>query len=153
MIFSESVLQFFRRNGKASRQFHMKGKLSLCERHGHKDEIRKCKRHSARQSSETGTETCRRKTHLYSYRRGSESLGRSSGYKKMLNERNKIIINKFSKGTSVENLAEMFYLTPETIKKSYIQKRREIKWNLKMYLNFSLILYPNFMKNIGPRVE
>ena len=43
--------------------------------------------------------------------------GEASGYREKLNKRNSLICNKYSVGRSILEIAEEFYLSPETVKK------------------------------------
>ena len=43
--------------------------------------------------------------------------GEASGYREKLNKRNSLICNRYSAGRSILEIAEEFYLSPETIKK------------------------------------
>ncbi len=52
-----------------------------------------------------------------------KSWGEVSGYKHILNQRNRDIRNKFVEGASANELAEQFYLAPETIKKIVYTKK------------------------------
>jgi len=49
--------------------------------------------------------------------------GEASGYKHALSQRNRDIRNKFVEGASADELAAMFYLAPETIKKIVYTKK------------------------------
>ena len=46
-----------------------------------------------------------------------EGWGEASGYREKLNRRNSAILNRYSAGASIMEIAEEFYLSPETIKK------------------------------------
>ncbi len=52
-----------------------------------------------------------------------KAWGEASGYKRVLNQRNRDIRNKFVEGASANELAEQFYLAPETIKKIVYTKK------------------------------
>ena len=43
--------------------------------------------------------------------------GEASGYREKLNKRNSLVCNRYSAGRSVLEIAEEFYLSPETVKK------------------------------------
>ena len=43
--------------------------------------------------------------------------GEASGYREKLNKRNSLICNRYSAGKSILEIAEEFYLSPETVKK------------------------------------
>jgi hypothetical protein len=43
--------------------------------------------------------------------------GEASGYREKLNKRNSLICNRYSAGRSILEIAEEFYLSPETVKK------------------------------------
>lgn len=43
--------------------------------------------------------------------------GEASGYREKLNKRNSLICNRYSSGRSILEIAEEFYLSPETVKK------------------------------------
>ena len=47
----------------------------------------------------------------------TKSWGDASGYRDRLNKRNALIRSRYSAGQSVLEIAEAFYLSPETIKK------------------------------------
>ncbi len=51
-----------------------------------------------------------------------KSWGELSGYRKELYERNKIIMNKYQNGVSIEELAEEYYLSVYAIRKIIYQK-------------------------------
>ncbi|WP_197029589.1 CD3324 family protein [Butyrivibrio sp. AE3004] len=59
----------------------------------------------------------------------AKGWGEASGYRKRLNKRNSIICNRYSAGHSIMEIAEEFYLSPETIKKLVYGK----KVNLPMF--------------------
>ena len=46
-----------------------------------------------------------------------EGWGEASGYREKLNKRNNAILNRYSAGSSIMEIAEEFFLSPETIKK------------------------------------
>ena len=52
--------------------------------------------------------------------------GEASGCRKKLNKRNATICARYSAGKSVNELAEEFYLSPETIKKIVYGKKKEL---------------------------
>lgn len=56
-------------------------------------------------------------------------IGEASGYRDRLNKRNAMICNRYSAGHSIMEIAEEFYLSPETIKKLVYGK----KVNLPMF--------------------
>ncbi|WP_029231377.1 CD3324 family protein [Butyrivibrio sp. VCB2006] len=59
----------------------------------------------------------------------SKGWGEASGYRDRLNKRNAMICNRYSAGHSIIEIAEEFYLSPETIKKLVYGK----KVNLPMF--------------------
>lgn len=62
-----------------------------------------------------------------------KSWGEQSGYRKQLRKRNRMIINKFKYGVSVEELSKEYFLSEETVKKIvYAKKKAE-----------ELIFYPH----------
>ena len=52
-----------------------------------------------------------------------EGWGEASGYREKLNRRNSAILNRYSAGASIMEIAEEFYLSPETIKKIVYGKK------------------------------
>ncbi len=52
-----------------------------------------------------------------------EGWGEASGYREKLNKRNSAILNRYSAGTSIMEIAEEFFLSPETIKKIVYGKK------------------------------
>ncbi len=52
-----------------------------------------------------------------------EGWGEASGYREKLNKRNSAILNRYSAGASIMEIAEEFYLSPETIKKIVYGKK------------------------------
>ena len=52
-----------------------------------------------------------------------EGWGEASGYREKLNKRNAAILNRYSSGTSIMEIAEEFFLSPETIKKIVYGKK------------------------------
>jgi hypothetical protein len=52
-----------------------------------------------------------------------EGWGEASGYREKLNKRNNAILNRYSAGASIMEIAEEFYLSPETIKKIVYGKK------------------------------
>ena len=52
-----------------------------------------------------------------------EGWGEASGYREKLNKRNSAILNRYSAGASIMELAEEFFLSPETIKKIVYGKK------------------------------
>ena len=52
-----------------------------------------------------------------------EGWGEASGYREKLNKRNGAILNRYSAGASIMEIAEEFYLSPETIKKIVYGKK------------------------------
>ncbi len=52
-----------------------------------------------------------------------EGWGEASGYREKLNKRNSAILNRYSTGASIMELAEEFFLSPETIKKIVYGKK------------------------------
>ncbi|SES41563.1 hypothetical protein SAMN04487884_1452 [Butyrivibrio fibrisolvens] len=59
----------------------------------------------------------------------AKGWGEASGYRDRLNKRNTMICNRYSAGHSIMEIAEEFYLSPETIKKLVYGK----KVNLPMF--------------------
>ncbi|WP_196805774.1 CD3324 family protein [Butyrivibrio sp. WCD2001] len=59
----------------------------------------------------------------------AKGWGEASGYRERLNKRNAMICNRYSAGHSIMEIAEEFYLSPETIKKLVYGK----KVNLPMF--------------------
>lgn len=59
----------------------------------------------------------------------AKGWGEASGYRDRLNKRNAMICNRYSAGHSIMEIAEEFYLSPETIKKLVYGK----KVNLPMF--------------------
>ncbi len=59
----------------------------------------------------------------------AKGWGEASGYRDRLNKRNAMICNRYSSGHSIMELAEEFFLSPETIKKLVYGK----KVNLPMF--------------------
>ncbi|SFC88153.1 CD3324 family protein [Butyrivibrio sp. YAB3001] len=53
----------------------------------------------------------------------SKGWGEASGYRDRLNKRNAMICNRYSAGHSILEIAEEFYLSPETIKKLVYGKK------------------------------
>jgi hypothetical protein len=53
----------------------------------------------------------------------SNGWGEASGYRERLNKRNSMICNRYSAGHSIMEIAEEFYLSPETIKKLVYGKK------------------------------
>ena len=51
-----------------------------------------------------------------------KSWGELSGYRKELNKRNEAIIDKYQNGTSIEELADEYYLSVYAIRKIIYQK-------------------------------
>lgn len=49
--------------------------------------------------------------------------GEASGYREKLNKRNSLICNRYSAGRSILEIAEEFYLSPETVKKIVYGKK------------------------------
>ena len=47
----------------------------------------------------------------------TKGWGEASGYREKLNKRNSLICNRYSAGRSILEIAEEFYLSPETVKK------------------------------------
>ena len=47
----------------------------------------------------------------------AKGWGEASGYREKLNKRNTLICNRYSAGKSILEIAEEFYLSPETVKK------------------------------------
>ncbi len=47
----------------------------------------------------------------------TKGWGEASGYREKLNKRNSLICNRYSAGKSILEIAEEFYLSPETVKK------------------------------------
>ncbi len=52
-----------------------------------------------------------------------EGWGEASGYREKLNKRNAAILSRYSAGSSIMEIAEEFYLSPETIKKIVYGKK------------------------------
>ena len=52
-----------------------------------------------------------------------EGWGEASGYREKLNKRNNAILNRYSAGSSIMEIAEEFFLSPETIKKIVYGKK------------------------------
>ncbi len=52
-----------------------------------------------------------------------EGWGEASGYREKLNKRNTAILNRYSTGRSIMEIAEEFFLSPETIKKIVYGKK------------------------------
>lgn len=52
-----------------------------------------------------------------------EGWGEASGYREKLNKRNAAILTRYSSGASIMEIAEEFFLSPETIKKIVYGKR------------------------------
>ena len=50
-------------------------------------------------------------------REKTKGWGEASGYREKLNKRNSLICNRYSAGRSILEIAEEFYLSPETVKK------------------------------------
>ena len=57
--------------------------------------------------------------------------GEASGYRKTLRERNRNIIKEFADGADADSLADMYYLTPETIRKIVYSKKEKEKMELE----------------------
>lgn len=53
-----------------------------------------------------------------------KSWGELSGYRKQLLKRNRMIINKFKYGVSVEELSKEYFLSEETVKKLVYSKKK-----------------------------
>lgn len=53
-----------------------------------------------------------------------KSWGEQSGYRKQLRKRNRMIINKFKYGVSVEELSREYFLSEETVKKIVYSKKK-----------------------------
>lgn len=64
-----------------------------------------------------------------------KSWGESSGYKQYLIERNQNIKQKFNAGAGIEQLADEFYLSCESIKKIVYSKKEELILNYKCSLS------------------
>ncbi len=64
-----------------------------------------------------------------------KSWGESSGYKQYLVERNQNIRKKFNAGAGIEQLADEFYLSCESIKKIVYSKKEEFILNYKCSLS------------------
>ena len=64
-----------------------------------------------------------------------KSWGESSGYKQYLVERNQNIRKKFNAGAGIEQLADEFYLSCESIKKIVYSKKEELILNYKCSLS------------------
>ena len=62
--------------------------------------------------------------------------GESSGYKQYLIERNRNIKERFDAGAGIEQLADEFYLSCESIKKIVYSKKEELILNYNLYLKF-----------------
>ncbi len=52
-----------------------------------------------------------------------EGWGEASGYREKLNKRNSAILSRYSAGSSIMEIAEEFFLSPETIKKIVYGKK------------------------------
>ncbi len=52
-----------------------------------------------------------------------EGWGEASGYREKLNKRNSAILSRYSAGASIMEIAEEYYLSPETIKKIVYGKK------------------------------
>ena len=52
-----------------------------------------------------------------------EGWGEASGYREKLNKRNSAILSRYSAGASIMEIAEEFFLSPETIKKIVYGKK------------------------------
>ena len=52
-----------------------------------------------------------------------EGWGEASGYREKLNKRNTAILNRYSAGASIMEIAEEYFLSPETIKKIVYGKK------------------------------
>lgn len=58
---------------------------------------------------------------------GRRPWGETTGYRKILKERNARIMESFTEGASIDELSDKYYLTPETIKKIvYSKKERRV---------------------------
>ena len=55
-----------------------------------------------------------------------EGWGEASGYREKLNKRNRAIRNRYSSGASILEIAEEFFLSPETIKKIVYGKKANL---------------------------
>ncbi|MBO5734969.1 MAG: ParB-like nuclease domain-containing protein [Clostridia bacterium] len=64
-----------------------------------------------------------------------KSWGESSGYKQYLAERNRNIKEKFKAGAGIEQLADEFYLSCESIKKIVYSKKEELPLDYKCTLS------------------
>ncbi len=62
---------------------------------------------------------------------GRRRWGEASGYRKALRERNRSIIREFADGADADSLADMYYLTPETIRKIVYSKKEKEKMELE----------------------
>ena len=61
---------------------------------------------------------------IYIPKRGKrEGWGEASGYREKLNKRNSAILSRYSAGASIMEIAEEFFLSPETIKKIVYGKK------------------------------
>ncbi len=58
-------------------------------------------------------------------RESKKSWGETSGYKQYLRERNAEICRRFSEGLAAEELADMFFLSPDTIRKIVYGRKEE----------------------------
>ncbi|MCH5197349.1 MAG: ParB N-terminal domain-containing protein [Oscillospiraceae bacterium] len=65
------------------------------------------------------------------------SWGETSGYKQYLSERNREIKEKFVAGAAIDDLAEKYFLAPETIKKILYSKKEESILDYKCSLSSS----------------
>ena len=63
------------------------------------------------------------------------SWGESSGYKQYLSERNDAIRCEFSKGISIDALADAFYLSPDSIKRIVYSRKEEYTLEYQCTLN------------------
>jgi len=52
-----------------------------------------------------------------------EGWGEASGYREKLNKRNGAILNRYSSGASILEIAEEFFFLPKPSKRSYTEKR------------------------------
>ncbi len=53
----------------------------------------------------------------------TKGWGEASGYREKLNKRNMSICSRYSAGASIIELAEMFFLSPESVKKIVYGKK------------------------------
>lgn len=73
--------------------------------------------------------------------------GENSGIRRSIDRRNEEIRNEFSKGSSVENLANRFFLSPETVKK-IVYQRKESK-EMSTGYEYEGILFEQNEENTG----